>query len=257
VERFSYEGYEFRDRGRGIDEDIPYILFPRQALILDERPLLRWHDTGAASYTVSLETGGEPIWEDDTVTGTELRYPNDAPALEVGNSYHLVVQDNTTSRSSLEDATRGTGFRLAAEAEREFIEQQRERLAGLDALDEAEQQLALAVYLISRTPDDPPAFGYWGEAWLRLEAAAQVHDTPAVWRWQGEALRAMRLPNEAEHAYQQALQQAEVQGSMEEQAAALAGLWYVTDDQRYFDEAIRLYEELGDEQQAEALREAQ
>ncbi len=255
--RYRYDGYEFRSSVRGIDDEVPYILFPRQTLILDDRPLLRWHDTGGSNYRVSIEASGEPIWSVADVTGTELRYPDTAPALEPGKTYQLVVQDTDTGRSSLEDSTRGTGFRLASEEERDAIAEQQAQIAALDELDDAEQQLAIAVYLISQSRDDPPAFGYWGAAWLRLEEAAQVHDTPPVWRWQGEALRAMRLPNEAEHAYQQALQQAEAQGNIEEQAAALAGLWYITDERNYFDKAISLYEELGDEQQAEALREAQ
>jgi hypothetical protein len=257
--RFRHDGYEFRGStaSRGPEDTVPYILYPRQALILDDRPLLRWHDTGATSYRVAIEASGEPIWSVADVTGIELRYPDTAPALETGKTYQLVVQDTDTGRSSLEDSTRGTGFRLASEEERAAIAEQQAQIAALDELDDAEQQLAIAVYLISQSPDDPPAFGYWGAAWLRMEEAAQVHDTPTVWRWQGEALRAMRLPNEAEQAYQRALQQAEAQGNREEQAAALAGLWYLTDEQDYFDEAIRLYDELGAREQAEALREAQ
>jgi hypothetical protein len=255
--QFSYKGYQLRSGGRGIDDTVPYILFPRQALILDEHPLLRWHDTGATSYTVTLEADGEPIWEADDVRDTELRYPNDAPDLEAGITYQLVVQDTDTLTSSLQDSIKGTGFRLADEEAREAIEEQWERITALDELDEAEQQLAFAVYLISRSPDDPPAFGYWGEAWMLLEDIIQVHNTPSVWRLQGEALRAMRLPNEAEHAYEQALQQAEAQVNREEQAAALVGLWRVTDEQHYFDQALQLYGQLGDDLRIEELREEQ
>lgn len=252
---FTYQGYQVRGGVRGIDRNVPYILFPRQALILEERPLLRWHDTGAASYTVALEANGETIWTADDVTGTELRYPD--TALEPGTTYQLVVQDTATGRSSLEDSTRGTGFRLADAEERAAIAQQWQQISALDALDAAEQQLAFAVYLMSNTPNDPPAFGYWGAAWLLLEDAAQVYDTPTVWRRQGEAFQAMRLPNEAEQAYQRALQQAETQGNREEQAAALEGLWRVTDAEGYRDQAITLYEELGDEQQISALQDTQ
>lgn len=249
----GYDGYQFRGRVRGMDADVPYILFPRQALILEERPLLRWHDTGATRYQVSLTANGQVIWE-TAVSGSEVRYPDDALPLEADTIYQLVVQDTDTLTSSLEDGTKGTGFRLAPAEERTVIAQQREAIASLDALDEAEQQLGVALALISRTTEEPPAFGYWGEAWLRLEMVAQTHDTPSVWRWQGDALWAMRLPTEAVQAYERARQQAEAQGNREEQAAALAGLWRVTDEQDYFDEALSLYEELGDTQQIEALQ---
>jgi hypothetical protein len=257
IEPFTYDGYQLRGSVRGIDDEVPYILYPRQALILEERPLLRWHDTGAASYTVTLEADSKHIWHVADVTGTELRYPDTAPALEKEKVYQLVVQDTDTGRSSLEDASRGTGFRLASDEDHAAIAAQQARITALDELDEAEQQLAVAVYLLSQSPDDPPEFGYWGEGWLRLEAAAQVHNTPSVWRWQGEALLAMRLPNEAEQAYNRALDQAEMQGNRDEQARALAGLWYVTKEQPYFNAALRLYEDLGAEEQVEALRESQ
>jgi len=68
-------------------------------------------------------------------------------------------------------------------------------------------------------------------------------------------LLAMRLPDEAETAYQMALEQAKVLNDLESQAAAHAGLWHVTQDAMHLDKAIELYDELGDEAAQQALEE--
>jgi hypothetical protein len=68
-------------------------------------------------------------------------------------------------------------------------------------------------------------------------------------------LLAMRLPDEAETAYQMALKQAKVLNDLESQAAAHAGLWRVTGDETHWEKAIELYEQLGDEVIQQALEE--
>ena len=42
---------------RAAGGEIPYILYPRRTLVLEERPRLRWHDTGAVTYTVGILRG--------------------------------------------------------------------------------------------------------------------------------------------------------------------------------------------------------
>jgi hypothetical protein len=65
----------------------------------------------------------------------------------------------------------------------------------------------------------------------------------------------MKLPNEAETAYQMALEQAEALGDLESQAAAHAGLWRVTGDEVHWDKAMELYTYLGDDAAQRALEE--
>ena len=97
--------------------------------------------------------------------------------------------------------------------------------------------------------------GLWGEAWLLLETVAETHDAPAAHLWTGDVLSAIKLPDEAEAAYQAALERAEALGDLESQAAAQAGLWYVTGDEVHWEKAVELYERLGDEAAQQALEE--
>jgi hypothetical protein len=250
--RLEYRGAHFR----GPTADVPYIQYPRNTLVLDECPLLRWRDTGASNYTVAIVQGGKAIWQQDDVVGSEMRYPEDAPPLRPGVDYLLVVQDNDTGTGSGADPARGIGFRVVTKEDRAAIEARRNKILALSSLDEPSRDFVLATYYATwRTSEGQDGRRLWGEAWLLLESVAQTHDTPAVHLWMGDVLAAMKLPNEAEAAYQAVLQHAKALGDLESQAAAHAGLWRVTGSNEEWNEAVLLCETLGDKAQVEALRE--
>ena len=80
---------------------IPYVLTPRRSFIVEARPLLRWHDsTPGATYKVRV-WGDTLNWEGSSTT-PELRYPEDAPPLQPGVPYSVVVTDGS-GRTSEED----------------------------------------------------------------------------------------------------------------------------------------------------------
>jgi hypothetical protein len=248
----EYHGAEFSSLQRSAADPIPYILHPRHTLVLEPRPLLRWHDTGAASYTLALTVDSTVVWAKDDVVGSQLHYPNDAPLLIPGKDYLLTVKDNTTGRTSLEDPAKGLGFQILDQQTRQAIATQRDALMQRQELADSSRQLALAVYYMSLGPSNGRAL--WGEAWLLLENVVQVRGDPAIYRLSGDALRAMALPNEAESAYATAARQAEQLGDIETRAVALANLWRLTSRQESFDEALRLYTTLGDTASADGLR---
>jgi hypothetical protein len=244
------------DRGtyRGIPDSVPYIQHPRNTLVLDDEPLLRWHDTGASSYTIAIAQRGSVVWRQDGVMDNEIVYPADAPTLKPGVDYLLVVQDNDSGIESSEDPAKGIGFRMASSAQQKALTAHCEDVIALPDLDDAARDYALALCYATWEPDGGGRRP-WGAAWLLLESAAETHDTPAVYLWTGDVPSAMKLPDEAEAAYQMALKQAEALGDLESQAAAHAGLWRVTGDDGHWDEAVELYEELGDEAAQQALEE--
>ena len=241
----EYNGGRFDSGQRGSGSEVPYILYPRSTLVLDPRPLLRWNATGAGGYTVSIVSGGEEVWSQSGVGGGELEYPDDAPDLQPGNDYLLVVQSDDTGASSQEDPARGLGFRVVGEAERAAIEARRDEILALDSLDEPARHLALAIYYAGLDLDG--GRGLWGDAWLLLESVARAQNAPAVQLLLGDMLAATKLPDEAQTAYQAALQAADALGDVESQAAAHVGLWRVTGDAGHRDRAVELYEGLGDE----------
>jgi hypothetical protein len=238
---------------RAVPSDVPYIQHPRRALVLEGQPLLRWRDTGAGSYTVAIAQGGSVIWRQDGVTGNELRYPTDAPALEPGVDYMLVVQDNDTGVQSGADPAPNLSFRVAASEQRTTLAEQCDAGATLDTLDPAARDYARALCYATSNVMDGGRYP-WGAALLLLESVAETHDAPAIHLWMGDLLTKMDLPD-AEEAYQAALSHAEALDDLESQAAAHAGLWRVTSDEVYRKKAVELYERLGDDAAQQALEE--
>ena len=236
-------------------EDIPYARYPRGTLVLDSRPPLRWHDTEASSYTVQILViqDLQPLWTKTGVTGNHLLYPADEPALQSDMDYRLIVVDDDSQVTSRVDEPPGTGFRLATEAELTTLEARRDEIMAVSDLDDAERDFVLGVYYAGLEPSES-GFSPLGEAWRSFEELAQTQDAPVVDLWRGDVLATMQLPAEAEAAYRAALDKAQMLGDQESQAVANARLWQMTGDDAYFDEAIALYEQLGDEAQMEALR---
>lgn len=227
---------------------IPYILHPRKTRVLTLTPLLRWHDTGAASYTVMVRGGGQE-WKQEGVTGSEMQYPADAPPLEPGVDYLLVVMDEDSGRSSTEDPCKGLGFRVLSDEERAAVEGQAAEIEALE-LDEPTRRFVLAAYYAGQE--------LRGEALVLLEELSGTLDTPAVHLGRGDLLREMAVSDGAAMAYQIALERAETLGDKESQARAQVGLARTLTDKdkvkQHYEQAIALYETLGDKVQAEVLR---
>lgn len=254
--RLVYRGARFRDEWEGKMNRVPYILYPRHTLVSSPLPLLRWHNTGATSYTVGLVYGGQIIWSQSGVTSSRLRYPEDAPTLRPGIDHLLVVQDDDTGRSSLEDPMPDLGFSVLSKEERTVVEAEREAILAVRSLDEPARDLALAVYYATHSPSTEEDRRLWGDAWLLLESVAQrEQDSPVVQLWVGDMLAATTLVTEAEAAYRAALEAAEALGDAESQAEANAGLWRVSGDEGAWEKAIAAYDQLGDVRRVEALRE--
>jgi hypothetical protein len=251
----DYQGARFSELVRAPRQDIPYILYPRNTLVLDAHPLLRWHSTGAPSYHVTIQPDEEkPIWQAEVV-GDQVRYPDQAPALQPDVEYLLVVQDHATGKTSAADKDKGLGFTVVDDLRRQEIVQQRDRILALTALDQPIRQVALAMYYAGGVPKMQR--GLYGEAWLLLEQSVSSSDAPAIHRQIGDLLSAMKLPDEAVVAYTTALRQAGTLGDLETIAAAQAGLWRTTGDSTWLAKAIQTYEGLGAAQQADALRKEQ
>jgi hypothetical protein len=236
------------------EDDVPYITHPRNTLVASPRPLLRWRDVGASSYTIAIVQRGSVIWQQDGMMGDEITYPADGPTLEPGVDYLLVVRDNDTGIESSEDPAKGIGFRVASSAQREALAAHCDDVTVLPDLDDTAHNYALALCYATWEPEGG-GHRLWGAAWLLLESVLETHDAPAVHLWTGDMLSVMKLPNEAETAYQMALEQAEALGDLESQAAAHAGLWRVTGDEVHWDKAMELYTYLGDDAAQRALEE--
>ena len=224
---------------------IPRLLYPRSTHILEERPLLRWQDNGASHYTVAIVRGGEVIWTQTGVAEHELRYPDDAPPLQAGQTYLLEVRDEDSGASSADDPHKGLGFQRVTDEELATIRQQEAAIMALP-LAEVEKQFALANYYAGQR--------LFGEALTALELVGSEIESPKVGLWHGRVLTAITRYEEAEAAYTAASALAATLGDLESQAQAETLLWELTGNSTHRDNALTLYQQLGDTEAIAALQ---
>ncbi len=217
------------------------VLAPRKTRLLDDRPLLRWSAvTGATSYTIRID--GTP-WQTEVTGATELAYPPDAPALESGKGYRLVVE--VAGRSSNEEAGPDLGFSLLAPAEAKAVRAEEARARGLGLSEEATRLLVANLYAGRQL---------YAEALQALRAPGDAGQ-PALARLEGDLSLTVGLVGDAEAAYLGAHEASAAGGDREGEALASRGLAAVyglignpQEAAQYFREARSLYEQLGDRQ---------
>jgi tetratricopeptide (TPR) repeat protein len=180
----------------------------------------------------------------------ELSYPEDKPVLQPGVSYKLVVKADT-NRSSTEDIP--PGFTTLDEQEAEEVRTIAQQIEEED-LPATAKIIELADYYADRN--------LIAEAIEILEGLAQEEKSVAVYRRLGDLYSSIGLTREAEVAYNEAIQLPEAAEDIQELAAVKAGLGEVKFALNDKDEAIRLleeakvdYENLGDAQRAEEVKE--
>jgi hypothetical protein len=236
---------------RGVDPWVPYVISPRATTLLNDKPVLRWNDTGADSYTVQVR-GGDLNWLQEDVTQTELVYPRE-PVLEPGTFYLLVVEDSE-GKSSQDEGLRGLGFSLLEEAEAERIHADENRIAELGLSSEAEAFAIAQLYAGN---------GLIAEAIDILEGLVEEgSQQAAVHQALADLYASIGLNLQAEPRYLEAIQMAEAEGNVESQAAIKASLGEVYVKLNNMDEAVSWlteagsgYEMLGDTGRADEIAE--
>ena len=224
----------------------PVSLAPRGAKLLNPRPTLRWSEVpGATAYRVEVRGTS---WS-TLVTGvTELVYPADAPPLEPGKTYRLVVEAG--GRSSDEEPGAGLGFSLLDSDEARQVYAGQQEIRSWQLSDQATRLLVARLFA---------AHGLLAEA---QDMIWPIRSTlPAAGRLLGDLYLDTGLSRHAEEAYLEALSAAEAAGDLEGQALSLAALGSVylrlgnrEQAAARFDAAARLYEALGDDDRAIELR---
>lgn len=249
----KYDQMFFSSGSRGAPAlGVPYIYYPRSTTILEAHPVFSWHKTNASSYAVELWEGATLVWAQSEVEGNAMKYPTNAPSLEAGKDYLLVVKDNDTGKISGSDPNKGLGFQVVSEAQLDEIVKQKESISHISDLDPVAQKLVLAMYYDQLNVNGR---GLWGEAGKLFKEVTNARlDAPAVHLQAGDVLAKMKLWDEAQAEYEVALSQAETLNDMESQANAFNALWHISSDQTQFDQAISIYETLGANDKAQRLK---
>lgn len=248
-----FEGMFFSSGSRGVPSQIvPSIIYPRGTNILESRPILQWSSTGASKYTIEIWQGSDLVWKKLEVKDNVLAYPAEAPELQSGEEYLLVVTDDDTGHKSSGDSNKGLGFQVIDP--NTFIElgKQEQLISNIEALDTAAKKLALAlVYQQTKVNGR----GLWGEASLLLgQVSDEEPNAPVVFLLLGDVFERMKLWNEAQEAYNSAIIRAQELKDIESQAIGLTALWRINGQRELAQKAITLYENLGDNDTADQLR---
>ena len=126
-------------RGPIANSNTPYIISPfDETNLLNDKPSISWHAVpGAINYTVRLTeiTGSGLDWERTVDNSSKLEldeikmpYPDDAPALQPGSKYKLIVEARSqTTQKPIEPGT--AQFTMLS---KEDIEQVREAVEKID-----------------------------------------------------------------------------------------------------------------------------
>jgi tetratricopeptide (TPR) repeat protein len=171
------------------------ILSPRKTKLLSALPKLCWMPIeGASSYTVIVRSYNQS-WQASVLSATEIAYPGTAPELKPGVDYKLIVQAG--NRSSEAEPGNGLGFSILGANERRTVEEHRHKIESLGL--PPGPTLFLTAYLYH-------AYGLESEAILKLEAAAQEMNEPAVTGLLADCYLSVRLVRKAEDAYLKSLQ---------------------------------------------------
>ena len=235
---------------------IPAIVSPRRTAILADQPTLRWQAVpGTSEYIVRVDdaTTGESLWQ-ATTPNTTLEYAG--PPLPLGGRYWLMVETNT-GKSSLDESVSpgaaGLHFTRLDTTEAEQLETEAARLRSQDWPTSA-KTLALAnLYrdnnLVTAAID-------------QLETLCQdTTETAPLRRQLGDLYwRTLSIAPQANEHYAKALTLVNPD-DLEERAAILDGLGqtYLSlgqPDQAtpILQEAIQLYQSLGNRDRAKVLR---
>jgi hypothetical protein len=187
-----------------------------------------------------------PVWGPVTVGAAAIRYPDDAPALRPGITYLVDVKTDSGAQSP----TKGVGFHLVSEEKQEMIARRRDELRRKIPQDTA-QQLALAVYYLHQQ--------LRSEALALLNTSVQQSGSAPVHLLRAHVLLDTQLIEEASQQYAYARRLATQQYDRESQAEALVGLARTAQDRaimmQYYQEAMALYQALGDRERADKLQE--
>jgi hypothetical protein len=238
-----YNDYKFDSGPRTPSTDIPYIIFPRKTAIFNSRPILRWHNTGASSYTVSIFSNGELLWENTGVISDHIQYPSSAPELLPGIEHLLVVIDNDTGLTSKDDPASGLGFEILDSEELTIISETHNMILDQTNLSNSERSYTLAMFFLNTEFDNKRRA--WGEVLPLLEEISINQPAPIIYFYLGEVFSAISLPFEAIQSYNEAITLAEEIGDLETQAFSLLGLWKVSHDPEKLEVAYKIFEALG------------
>ncbi len=228
------------------DDQIPYVVHPRNTALLSNRPRLRWHPlAGADSYTVTLISDDGRDRPPVEVSDEQVAWPADWPPLEADATYVLVVEGGGTPSDRGNEQHAGLGFSLLSDADAEMVSALESRLRARTISSTATALLVAELYLSHELR---------AEATELLEDLTTSSGAASVWLILGQTHLEVGLTSEAGSALDEAVAVAQGTGQKDLEAAARIGLALVAQTQEdattaevHLIAARLLYEQIGDQ----------
>lgn len=240
------------------DGNQPYLLSPRNtALLSPENFLIQWHQNSDGDDTELTEItvqGRDVNW---TIETSLNQIPYDGPqTFRADFSYTVTVERGEKSSSAQ--------FSVLPEFERDRVNQAVAAIQALDLEPDA-AAIGLALVYLNYQHGDPDRHSNS----LNLEALQVLQEriqagtrNSQLYLLQAEAYLAMDLPLEARQGFRQTLELAEANNEQERLADSYRRLGEIaarqTEDEtarEFLQNALALYEELGDQEQVENAQE--
>ncbi|NEO46747.1 MAG: hypothetical protein F6K55_22560 [Moorea sp. SIO4A3] len=227
--------------------DIPYILRPRNSSVVNQQPLLRWHQVkGVSNYLVRV-IGPGVEWNQQT-SATEIVYSG-KQLLKPGARYWLIVETDQGKTSKDEGVF---GFTILDQEKAQEVSAAAEEIKQKQLSKPAE---GLALAHLYRSND------LNAEAIDLLETAlADGPESIRVYQLLGEIYQHVGLNRLARERYRQALELTKTAGDLDTQAQVLGGLAVTSGIIGQKNEAIawlekgkQVYQTLGDQVRAGQL----
>jgi hypothetical protein len=245
-------------RGHNIHDDIPIVISPRKTSLINPRPSIRWRPVAGANQTTIYKVflygeGRKLIWSRSVAGKMELSYPDDARPLDPGD-YSVNVE--TGGHQSREEPQKDLGFTVLGRNETHAIQLASARIRKLARGDDSVHVLQAILYANR---------DLYADAIAELSALPATARNPAILRLLGSLYVTVARPDEAEKLYTELekLYDAALKNpsgasglaeDLEGQALTKQVLARLTGAKTKAEEAIRIYDKLGDSAAIEAIR---
>lgn len=229
----------------GSSQDVQLLLTPRKTQLLTRYPLIRWRNISGVEVT-HIEVQGPGVrWSAEVQGMTQIRYPTDADPLQPGKGYTIVLKTTDPPASVNVESLHDKGFVIVSEQVVNDVKREEEFIRNGEPESSTSFQLPIAKLYYDKE--------LYAEEIELLERISPAEQEVQGYLLLGDAYFEIELYDIAISHYQQALDMAVAAGNVDDQAQthhnlgqAYRSMGDETQATTHFDQAIALYQQLGD-----------
>lgn len=236
------------------NDPFPILITPRMTNLLNPHPIIRWKPVaGTTEYRVVVLLGNKEIWSKKVKDTSEIKYPADAPQLQAGEFYNVIIDAGENKNSAMEKA-KNAGFSVLDANQVKKIQKVRAQIQNLRIPENVKQYMIANVYASwtgNNTESD--AWRLTSEAIEILENLSKTNESVTVLLELGDLYLLTDLIFLAQKHYQRVLELTKASGDVLNEAAAQYALSKVyqarlneTEAMQRLKEAEKIYQAIGE-----------